>query len=123
MTPAAYPRVWESDVVLDDGRTAHVRPIRPDDAQRLVAFHARLSPEARYYRFFSAKPRLTDTEVQHFTVVDYVHRFALVFTVDDDSLLRNQDTIMGIRGRVSRNCRAVRRAVAVLHGETSRCDW
>jgi hypothetical protein len=50
---------WEGDVVLADGGTVHVRPIRPDDAGRLLALHGRLSPESLYYRFFSPKPRLT----------------------------------------------------------------
>ena len=61
---------WESDVVLADGGTVHVRPIRPDDAERLVAFHGRLSPESIYFRFFSPKPRLTDKEIEKFTTVD-----------------------------------------------------
>ena len=30
----AYPKRWESDVALADGGTMHVRPIRPDDADR-----------------------------------------------------------------------------------------
>ena len=31
-----YPAHWEADVVLRDGGTAHLRPIRPYDAERLV---------------------------------------------------------------------------------------
>ena len=48
-----YPSQWESDVVLTDGGTAHIRPIRPDDIEQLRALHGRLSPESIYYRFFS----------------------------------------------------------------------
>jgi acyl-CoA synthetase (NDP forming)/GNAT superfamily N-acetyltransferase len=77
--PAApYPAHWEADVVLTDGGTAHVRPIVPQDAPLLVSFHSRLSERTIYYRFFSAKRRLTDQEVQRFTVVDYDNRVALV---------------------------------------------
>ena len=47
---------WEADVVLSDGGTVHFRPVRPDDADRLVAFHGRLSPETIYFRFFSPRP-------------------------------------------------------------------
>ncbi|HKA03643.1 MAG TPA: hypothetical protein VKD67_04920, partial [Acidimicrobiales bacterium] len=65
---------WEGDVVLADGGTVHVRPIRPDDADRLLAFHGRQSPESLYFRFFSPKPRLTDKEVEHFTTVDFRDR-------------------------------------------------
>ena len=75
---------WESDVVLADGGTVHVRPIRPDDAGALVAFHGRLSPESIYFRFFSPKPRLTDKEVEKFTTVDMVDRVALVAELGDD---------------------------------------
>lgn len=53
------PQNVESDVVLSDGGTAHLRPIRPDDAGRLVAMHNRLSKETIYYRFFSAHPKLS----------------------------------------------------------------
>ena len=40
----SYPRHWEADAVLADGGTVHLRPITPDDADRLRAFHSRLSP-------------------------------------------------------------------------------
>ena len=53
-----YPAEWESDVVLTDGGTAHVRPIRPGDADALVALHARLSQETIYLRFFTPHPVL-----------------------------------------------------------------
>jgi acyl-CoA synthetase (NDP forming)/RimJ/RimL family protein N-acetyltransferase len=75
---------WESDVVLVDGGTVHVRPIRPDDADRLVALHGRLSPQSIYFRFFSPKPRLTDKEVEKFTNVDMVDRVALVAILGDE---------------------------------------
>ena len=55
----AYPKRWESDVALADGGTMHVRPIRPDDAERLVRFHERQSPESIYFRFFSPRPTLS----------------------------------------------------------------
>jgi len=75
---------WHGDVVLADGGTVHVRPIRPDDAQRLQDLHGRLSAESIYYRFFSPKPRLTDKEVEKFTTVDFVDRVALVAILGDD---------------------------------------
>ncbi len=75
---------WAGDVVLSDGGTVHVRPIRPADADALVAMHGRLSPESIYFRFFSPKPRLTDKEIERFTVVDFRDRVALVAMLGDD---------------------------------------
>ena len=80
----SYPDHWEADVVLADGGTAHLRPIRSGDADLLRAFHSRLSPESIYYRFFSPRPRLTDREIEHFTTVDYQDRVALICTVGDE---------------------------------------
>lgn len=78
-----YPDHWEADVVLADGGTAHLRPIRPGDADTLREFYARLSAETIYYRFFSPRPRLSDREIEHFTRVDYVNRVALIATIGD----------------------------------------
>jgi GNAT superfamily N-acetyltransferase len=74
----------EFDAVLSDGRTIHVRPIDPGDDKRLVAFHARLSPETIHMRFFSPHPRLSEREVHRFVNVDGRDRAALVATVGDD---------------------------------------
>ncbi|MDO5683120.1 MAG: GNAT family N-acetyltransferase, partial [Propionibacteriaceae bacterium] len=76
-----YPTSWEKDVLLADGSTAHLRPIRPDDADRLVAFYARVSPESKYLRFFAPYPVLSEKDVQRFTNVDHNDRVALILTV------------------------------------------
>ena len=80
-TPRDYPEHWEADVVLRDGRTAHLRPIVPEDAQGLVDFYGEVSEESKYFRFFAPMPKLSDRDVQRFTTVDYRDRVALVLTV------------------------------------------
>lgn len=75
---------WTGDVVLSDGGTVHVRAVRPDDAPLVAAFHARQSPESIYYRYFTARPTLTDRELEHLTVVDHRDRVAFVALLGDD---------------------------------------
>ncbi|MDQ1293085.1 MAG: hypothetical protein QG608_966 [Actinomycetota bacterium] len=81
---APYPAHWEADVVLRDGSTAHLRPIRPEDADRIVRFHAGQSPESILFRFFVSMPRLSARDVRRFTHVDHVDRVALVCTVGEE---------------------------------------
>ncbi len=65
-------------MVLRTGDTALIRPISPDDREALRAFHERQSLESKYRRYFSAKPTLTEAELDRFTNVDMVDRAALV---------------------------------------------
>jgi acyl-CoA synthetase (NDP forming)/RimJ/RimL family protein N-acetyltransferase len=82
--PNAYPVWWEADVVLRDGSVAHVRPIVPNDADRVRRFHAGQSAESIYLRFFAPLKTLSDKDVARFTQVDYDWRVALVATVHED---------------------------------------
>jgi GNAT superfamily N-acetyltransferase len=72
------PPHWEADVVVADGGTLHVRPIRPDDAETLIAFHGGLSQRTRYLRYFSAYPRIPDRDLERFVNVDHHDRVALI---------------------------------------------
>jgi acetyl coenzyme A synthetase (ADP forming)-like protein len=80
---ATYPREREGDVVLRDGRTLHVRPVRLEDTGSLTTFYQGLSPESRALRFFSAA-----TDVAHEAAaeagVDYRTSDGLVATVGPD---------------------------------------
>jgi acyl-CoA synthetase (NDP forming)/GNAT superfamily N-acetyltransferase len=81
--PPGYPGAWEADVVLADGGTVHIRPIRPDDGPRVLDFHGRQSPESIYFRYFTPRPYLPETEVERLTHVDYSDRMAFVALLDD----------------------------------------
>ena len=80
MVPAP-PQHWEADVLLRDGRTAHIRPIHPDDRDVFVEFYARVSDQSKYYRFFSPMPRLSERDLDRFLHVDHVDRVAFVLTL------------------------------------------
>ena len=67
--------------MLRDGSVGHVRPIRPDDADGVRAFHSGQSEESIYLRFFAPIRELSDRDVYRFTHVDNHDRVALVVTV------------------------------------------
>ncbi|MEU8191354.1 GNAT family N-acetyltransferase, partial [Micromonospora carbonacea] len=66
------------DVLLSDGSTVGLRPIRPDDAPGIVAMHARFSERTRYLRYFSPYPRIPERDLNRFVHVDHVDREAFV---------------------------------------------
>ena len=82
--PAGYPSGWESDVVLRDGGTVQLRPIRPSDAASIQALHGRLSQQTIYFRFFSPLASLSAKMLERFVNVDYVDRLALVAVLGHD---------------------------------------
>ncbi|CCH29063.1 GNAT family N-acetyltransferase [Actinosynnema sp. NPDC047251] len=84
MDPYDYPRHWEADVVLSDGGTVHLRPITPDDAEKLLAFHGRLSERTRYFRYFGPYPRMPKRDVERFSTVDHSDRVAFTALLGDD---------------------------------------
>ena len=75
------PRHWEADVLLRDGRTAHIRPMQPEDRELLVDFYSRVSDQSKYYRFFSPMPELSERDLDRFTHVDHRERVALILLV------------------------------------------
>ncbi|MGA2925335.1 MAG: GNAT family N-acetyltransferase [Solirubrobacteraceae bacterium] len=72
----AYPREREADVVLRDGRTVRVRPVRAGDQPAIRVFLEALSPDSIGFRFFGT-PNL-DWVISWSVDVDYANRFALV---------------------------------------------
>jgi acyl-CoA synthetase (NDP forming)/RimJ/RimL family protein N-acetyltransferase len=78
VSPSDVDERWAADVVLGNGETVHIRPIRPTDAAALAEFHRRQSPQSIYRRYFTPKPELSAPSLEHFTNVDFVDRAALV---------------------------------------------
>ena len=73
-----YPARYESDILLRDGSSLHLRPIKRDDVNALLEFHKRLSPRSIYFRFFSPLPELGEDRARELADVDYHNTFALV---------------------------------------------
>src|SRR5215472_15294116 len=82
--PEGYPVQWECDSVLADGRPVHIRPVRPEDKDKILRFHAGLSEESIHLRFFSALKRLPDLLLHRFTHVDYDSRMVLLALLGDE---------------------------------------
>ena len=81
----AYPGddyTWE--IQTRTGRTLFVRPIRPDDDDRMLDLFHRLSPQTIYLRFHHVVREMTKAAVTYYTHIDYDRRFALVATLSDE---------------------------------------
>lgn len=78
------PALEESiEVILRNGQSLRIRPIRPDDKKRLGEFFYRLSPRTRYLRFQYAKEHITEQELKYFTEVTPPKRYAYIATTGE----------------------------------------
>lgn len=76
--PRDFPPHWQADVLASDGGVVHLRPIVPDDADAVLAFHEGLSERTRYLRYFGPQPTLSPRILARTTTVDHYERVALV---------------------------------------------
>jgi acetyl coenzyme A synthetase (ADP forming)-like protein len=74
---AGYPAEREAEVVLRDGSTVHVRPVRAENEEAIHRFLEGLHPESRMFRFFSVATDLGAAACS-MVDVDYSRRYGLV---------------------------------------------
>jgi acetate---CoA ligase (ADP-forming) len=83
---ALYPASREADVVLRDGSTVHLRPVRPDDEGRLLDFFRGLDLRSQSLRFFSGAPDL-EGSARLMANVDYRTTYGLVAVREDERVV------------------------------------
>jgi RimJ/RimL family protein N-acetyltransferase len=86
-----FPGDFDQVVGLRNGASVHLRPIRPDDAPRLMALCHRLSSRTVFQRFFSPR-RLRAEDAYALANVDYRERMALVAEVETGQ----EPTLIGV---------------------------
>ena len=77
-----YPAELEESLVLD-GQTLLVRPIRPQDGQRLLDFYAQADPADMRLRFFFTRREVPHSEIARYSQIDYDREMTFVALVHD----------------------------------------
>jgi acetyl coenzyme A synthetase (ADP forming)-like protein len=76
-----YPAQYETEVLLKDGSSILLRPIRVEDAGSWVEFVGRLSTQTKYLRFHNVPKEMGLEDAVRFCTVDYRDTFAFVAEV------------------------------------------
>lgn len=76
MPPTNLRQLTPVELTLSNGMVVSLRPLGPDDRERLAVGFDRLSAESRYRRFMTPTPRLTASELAYFSEIDYRNHFA-----------------------------------------------
>ena len=97
----AYPREHEAEIVLRDGSTVHVRPVRADDETAIRKFLETVSEESIAFRFFGI-PNI-EAVIKWTLDVDYSDRYALVVeSGEDHAIVAHATYIRAIRANADR---------------------
>ena len=75
-----YPQALEEHVQVK-GQDVLLRPIRPEDGQRLMAFYAGASPADMRLRFFMTRREVPHSELARYSQIDYDREMTFVAMV------------------------------------------
>ncbi|MCG7392190.1 bifunctional acetate--CoA ligase family protein/GNAT family N-acetyltransferase [Microvirga sp. ACRRW] len=73
-----YPTEWERIVTLRNGRSAFIRPVRPEDEEAFKRFFEKITPEDLRLRFFAPVRDFSHTFLARLTQLDYARAIAFV---------------------------------------------
>jgi len=73
-----YPTEWERTITLRNGRTAFIRPVRPEDEEEFRRFFEKITPEDLRLRFFAPVRDFSHTFLARLTQLDYARAIAFV---------------------------------------------
>ena len=96
-SPLQYVRRWQ----LRSGTTATIRPIRPEDENKLVAFQQTLSDQSVYFRYagmLRLSQRIMHDRLSRLCFIEHGREMALVA---EKEATESQSEIIGV-GRLSR---------------------
>jgi acetyltransferase len=96
-----YPAQYVTDTKLRDGTPVTIRPIRPDDEPLLVDFHATLSNQTVYHRYFAPlklEQRINHRRLSRVCLIDYDREMVLVV---ERTTLPGKRSILAV-GRLSK---------------------
>ena len=79
-----YPKEWERHIKLRDGKTAFVRPVRPEDEEKFQRFFEKITPEDLRLRFFAPVRDFSHAFLARLTQLDYARAIAFV-AFDEES--------------------------------------
>ncbi len=84
-----YPQKYETRVVLKDGSTSLLRPIKEEDVDNWLAFYNSLSERTIYLRLqYGGRKEMGRDEALRYCSVDYTNSFAFVAEVIEDGQKR-----------------------------------
>lgn len=108
---ASYPTDVEARITVGGELHVHFRALHKSEEAPIRDLYARLGPEARYQRFLSPMPALSDAVVQRLAAVD--HRSSLAIVAEDDEAGR----VIGMASFSAADAETAEVAVAVAD------DW
>ncbi len=80
-----YPKELETPVILADGRTFQIRPIRPEDEPVFQTLFSGLSADEIRMRFLHSMRTLSHSQAARLTQIDYDREMALVIAAPADA--------------------------------------
>ena len=82
-----YPTEWQRQILLADGTTIMVRPVRAEDEEMFRSFFTKVSAEDLRLRFFAPIRDFSHTFIARLTQIDYSRAMALVAIDQDGEML------------------------------------
>ena len=109
-----YPAQYASEWTSKDGMRVTIRPIRPEDEPLMVKFHATLSEESvymRYFHYIQYNQRIAHERLTRLCFIDYDREMALVVERKDPKT--GENAILAI-GRLSKLHQTAEAEFAIL---------